>query len=149
MVWRSWRGRLPEIRDARCAWGLAASLALVVMLTPGESQACGRDADAGVTATVQVMAQSKGMSEQTIAAAVPQASAMSAASTSNMVRDSGGCCGGATCAGVTCSWCSAAMAPRLLDIGLGTGVSSHALPAQAGVVLPKADSVFRPPRSFV
>ena len=158
MVWRLWRGRLPEIQNARRAMGtavLAVGLALVGMLTAGESQACGRGADSGVTATMQVMqvmAHLKGMSEQAIAAAVPQASAMSAASTSNLVRDSGGCCGGAshaTCAGVTCSWCSAALAPGLLDIGLGMEVSSHALPAQAGVVLPKSDSVFRPPRSFV
>jgi hypothetical protein len=161
---RPWTNRPQEFRGARWAFTaamFAAGLALFVVSIPGESQACGRDADGGVTITTQA-AMPHGIApatspEEVVAEAMAQPIAVSAASAASIfpARSGGNCCGGAshsgggTCAGGGCSMCSATIPPAMLDVGLDMSPCNHAMPEQAGVTLTKPDTVFHPPRLFV
>lgn len=150
---------LKKLRNARNAFGaavLAAGLFLVI-LTPGQSQACGRDADVGATATTQVVAQPTVMPDEAATEAMPQAVAASTAPTSKVIpmRESGGCCGGAshpdgaTCLGASCSWCSATLLPMMFDLNLDARACIQVSLKRTMLAFTKSDSVFHPPRFLV
>ena len=123
---------------------LVAGLAMFMMLTAGEAQACppGKEANGSVSIV------------HTAKRAVATMSATSAPGLANVISQGGGqCCGGGPhshgvgCASGCCSACSAAIDVASSGLVLPDGAICHCLPRQSGVVSTKPRPDFRPPRT--